>query len=485
MEKKIWPKFLMPALIAGCILLSGCAWGGGEGKIDESAQGKGSEEISAEEQALGEEEEAGEGQALTEAQAAEEGWAAEERQAEEGGQSTKFQGADGDFGSGEWPENIIKEQCFEVELDGWGKVTFVSASPVSGKGEAEFFLFKDGKKVYTFPGSRTPQPDEFVEVRAVSFTDYNKDGKKDVIVLASYRNGGSTRSVAEIFLQENADNMFYMDYPDIESYRVEAKSEAGPSFYRDGFLEEYLSAQQYADKISDISGTWTSYMDYVGRLNGFWDTEGQLELLAANRDKWMADVDYANDRYCFTIRDMDYDGQLAVIVANQGGTGNYTYSKFYELDREGNLNELETSFMEGDSQPDIIMDEMTVYNEFSAEGMRDYYIVYDDIKLSPDTYMLRVSSLSVQDDFVLETPLASKTTVYGENGSVISVVSVDCNGNTLTEEEFEDFPETYYGNMGCSRRIEDFFWMDVGSLAGKSDEEIVELLRRVYERRDG
>ena len=150
------------------------------------------------------------------------------------------------------------------------------------------------------------------------------------------------------------------------------------------------------------------------------------------------------------------------------------------MDRDGNLNELETSFTEGDSQPDIIEDEMTVYQIFSAGGMRDYYIVYDDIKLAPDTYMRRVSSLCMQNDFILETPLASQTTVYEENGSVIQVVSEDCNGNMLTEEEFENFPETYYGNMGCSKRVEAFCWMDVNSLAGKSDEEAVEVLREAY-----
>lgn len=464
MKRRIWIKFIILALMSGCILLSGCAWGGTEGEKDERAQEQDAEEVSGEGQA------AGEGQSV------------EANQAVGEGKSTGFPSGDENFGSGAWPENIIEEQSFEVELDGWGKVIFASASPLDGRGEPGFFLFKNGEKVYTFPENPTAKTDEFAEVSAVSFTDYNGDGKKDVIVLVSYRNGGDTWSEAEIFLQENSDNMFYMDYPDMESYRLEAKSEAGPSFYRDQFLEEYLSAQRYTEKISDITGTWASYMDYVGNLNGFWDTESQLELLAAGRDKWIADLDYADDRYCFTIRDMDYDGQLAVIVANQGGTGNYTYSRFYELDGEGNLKELETSFTEGDSQPDIIVDEMTVYNFFSAEGMRDYYIVYDDIKLAPDTYMRRVSSLCMQNDFILETPLASQTIVYGENGSAVQVVSEDCRGNMLTEEEFENFPEDYYGNMGCSKRVEAFCWMDVSSLAGKSDEEAVELLRRVYQR---
>ena len=141
-------KFLVLALVSGCVL-SGCAWGGAEEKQDEREQDI--EENSGEGQALGKEDVSGEGQTEGE------------------GQDTELSGRAS--GSNGWPENMIEEQSFEVELDGWGRAMFVSASPENGKGEPSFFLLKGGEKVYTFPEKAAQKSDEFVEVSAVSFTD--------------------------------------------------------------------------------------------------------------------------------------------------------------------------------------------------------------------------------------------------------------------------------------------------------------------------
>ncbi|MCM1153899.1 MAG: hypothetical protein NC314_00795 [Roseburia sp.] len=379
-------------------------------------------------------------------------------------------------------EGIIEEQSFEVELDDWGKVMFVSVAPAKTKGAPRFVLAKEGVVVYTFPESETPKTDEFAGVSAVSFTDYNSDGKKDVIVLVQYRNGTEEWSEADVFLQEYSDNMFYMDHPDLKSYRIEAPTENGPAFYKDSLLEEYLLTQRLTDTIASVTGTWAAYMDYVDGLHGYFSTEKQLELLAANRDIWDIPIEYADELCCFTVAGLSYDGCIELIVANYGGTGHYTYSRFYKIDQEGNLQELDTSFREGDSQPDIITEQMTVYSSFGySEGIRDYYLVYDEIRVSPDEYVYRSSSLCMQDDYILETPLARQTVTYeGEDWSP-HTVSEDCNYNVITEEEYESFPYVYYENMGFRKTTAYFRWIDMSELEGKSEAEVVELLRQAYE----
>ena len=59
----------------------------------------------------------------------------------------------------------------------------------------------------------------------VKFSDVNMDGKKDVLLLLQYCNDGDSWNMPVIFLQENPDNMMYLDYPNLESYKVEAKTE--------------------------------------------------------------------------------------------------------------------------------------------------------------------------------------------------------------------------------------------------------------------
>ena len=403
---------------------------------------------------------------------------------------TEFSGGEADSGeskddfseNGEPLEGIIQEQSFEVELDGWGTVTFLSIAPGNAAGAPRFALAKEGAVVYAFPEGSERKACDFVEVSAVSFADYNGDGKKDVIVLIAYRNGSDIWKEAEVFLQENSDNMFYLDYPDLESYRMDAPSEKGPAFYRDGLLEEYLLTQRLTDQVSLVMGTWTDYIDYVDSLRGYLSSDRQLMILAENRDSWAIPMEYANERYFFTIRDLNYDGRFELIVANQGGTGHYTTSRFYGIDEAGNLKELHTFFVEGDSQPDLIEEQMTVYRSFSPEGMRDHYIVYDEIKMAPDCYVYRISSLCMTDDYIMETPLATQTLTYEGEEYTAHTVSEDCNGNALTEEEFWNFADAYYSSMGLRKETVSLHWMDVNELVGKSDDEAAQLLRQAYSR---
>lgn len=378
-------------------------------------------------------------------------------------------------------EGMIPEQSFETELDGWGKIFFVSVMPQGESGAPEFMLIKNGETVYTFPETSKNPDGKFEAVSAVAFQDYNKDGKKDVIVLAEYGSGKNRRNEAMVFLQENSDNMFYLDHPELKGYKVDGKTETGPSFYRDTFLEEYLSRQKLTERMADLSDSWADYVDYADSLAGSFSTERQIKIFAENRAVWMEGMDYANDVFRFTVAGLSNDGRPVLIVSNQGGTGIYTYSNFYKIDKKGELQKLETSFQEGDSQPDIIRESMTVYSSFSTEGIKNHFIVYDLIKDSPGTYFERVSSLCVSDDFVLETPLASLQTVYEGEGYSAHITGEDCSGNALTKEEYENFADTYYGNMGLTKKMAAFKWIDVKTLEGMSDEEVEKLLTEAYE----
>ena len=386
-------------------------------------------------------------------------------------------------------EGLIEEQSFVTILDGWGEVVFASIAPTDDIGEPKFALVKGGEIVYRFPMAPDGNGDRFVEVSAVSFRDYNMDGKEDIIVLIGYGDGTDTWNSPRVFLQEDSDNMFYLDHPDLENYRLmgNAMSEdaasgdsvsgnTGAGFYRDTFLEEYLTAQGLTENMADILEAWPDYVEYADRSCGYGSSlERQMALFAQYKDVWAADVTYADESYCFTMRDLDYDGKVELIVANYGGTGHYTYSRFYKIYEQEQMKELER-----DSQPDIITDSVTVYNSFSLQGMRDYYIVYDQIKDSPDSYVYRVSSLCVVDDFVQETPLASQTVVYEGEDYTPRISSMDCNGNAVSEEEYENFPEKYYSSMGLTKREVSFIWTDVSRIIGMSSEEAELFLKETY-----
>lgn len=381
---------------------------------------------------------------------------------------------------GDLVEELIENQSFEVELDEWGEVFFAAALTDESK-QPRFMLLKNHEVVYTFPETSKSLDDKFLEVSAVAFRDYNGDGKKDVIVLITYTDGQEMWNEPQIFLQDNSDNMFYLDHPELEGYQVEGPTETGTAFYRDTFLEEFLRKEGMTDSVAALADSWVDYVDYADSLLGIFGAEQQIKLFAKNRETWTAGMDYANDIYCFTLADMSYDGKLTLITSNQGGTGAYTYSEFYQIEDKGELKKLETSFREGDSQPDMIEESMSVYCSFSVSGNKNHFIVHDMLKDSPANYVYRVSSLCIQDGFVLETPLASQMVVYEGEENSARITSEDCNGNELTEAEYENFADTYYSNMGLTKKTASFEWINISSLERASDEEAEEMLRRAYE----
>lgn len=86
----------------------------------------------------------------------------------------------------------IEDQCFSLNLNGFGEVEFVSCKPnqeTSPLQDVTFELWKGGTRSYIFPGvtaGNLRMVDSFVNIDAVSFKDYNFDGYLDVIVICTY-----------------------------------------------------------------------------------------------------------------------------------------------------------------------------------------------------------------------------------------------------------------------------------------------------------
>lgn len=105
----------------------------------------------------------------------------------------------------------IEEQSFDVELENWGQVKFISGYYlVNELPEVHFYLTDSiGNMVYDFPDSLFNEW-IFYEVSAISFKDMNHDGRKDIIIIISYMFGHGEHaaeefSVARVFFQEGTE----------------------------------------------------------------------------------------------------------------------------------------------------------------------------------------------------------------------------------------------------------------------------------------
>ena len=117
-------------------------------------------------------------------------------------------------------------------------------------------IIKNDEIFYTLYQDNETHSDIYEQVSGVKFTDYNMDGKKDILILVEYSHGENHWNQPLIFLQENADNMVYLDYPDLENYKLKGDTIDGISFYRDTFLEEYHNyAENYFSGKESVKNT--------------------------------------------------------------------------------------------------------------------------------------------------------------------------------------------------------------------------------------
>lgn len=116
----------------------------------------------------------------------------------------------------------IQEQSFDVYLDDWGEVTFVSCKPSPDELKdwkaASFYLIRDEQILYKFPyrfenNSSMGYIGLFDSVGAVSFQDVNNDKKDDVIIITYYVSGaGPTGMVPRpsVTIYLAGENEFYL-----------------------------------------------------------------------------------------------------------------------------------------------------------------------------------------------------------------------------------------------------------------------------------
>lgn len=115
---------------------------------------------------------------------------------------------------------ILEEQSFQVKLNDWGEVRFVSYEPDhTGENPLEdvtFYLLRGEEILYQFPYIGTEDTSDYgmyYDVKFVMFTDTNADGKEDVVIGAEYMTGaGPQGAIPHVVVR------IYEDYGDYFTY---------------------------------------------------------------------------------------------------------------------------------------------------------------------------------------------------------------------------------------------------------------------------
>jgi len=115
-------------------------------------------------------------------------------------------------------ERIIEEQSFQVELNDWGEVRFVSYKPDPSErdlhGDVTFYLLKDKEILYQFPyigEGHSSGYGHYWDVKFVMFMDTNADGKEDIVIGPEYMTGAGPQGAiphTEVRIYEDCGNHF-------------------------------------------------------------------------------------------------------------------------------------------------------------------------------------------------------------------------------------------------------------------------------------
>ena len=193
------------------------------------------------------------------------------------------------------------------------------------------------------------------------------------------------------------------------------------------------------------------------------DVKKQLTIIAENKDMWTTELEYADEVYRYAISDLDHNGRYEVIVSNMGGTGLYTYSRFFEVNEtQDGLVECTSDFMEGDSQPDIIVEKVDTYVDANGEF---HYAFYDVLRNGVAESYENVRELMLRDGEIITKYIASKATIY--EGECATITCNDGDGNTITEEAYETIVDNYFGD--CEKEVTNLGWQDVRQLPDEVD----------------
>ncbi|MDO5424192.1 MAG: hypothetical protein Q4F41_10735 [Eubacteriales bacterium] len=340
----------------------------------------------------------------------------------------------------------ITDQSFDVELDEWGAVTFASFLPEDeDNADVSFKLQKDGSVVYEFPGvteENTRPGQEFVQVSAVSFQDYNADARTDILLLIEYAS------------QDTPDERF-------TEVRLYTQPSGSQEFALDSGLSEYLTENGYNDYIANVMNGIAEYRQTYSETELAASAERelteeemqQLQLIAENIDLWIDQETYSA-AWQYAVTDLDQNERLEVIASSMQGTGLFTYSTYFEVNETfDGLKAVERSLAEGESEADILVQTVPVYYD-AATGLYSY--VYEDLIRNgyAENYENKWA-LTLSDGQLQETTLAFCSTIYQDETPTITYQNAD--GEEISEEAYEAIADTVFADL--EKKTASFTWL--------------------------
>lgn len=150
--------------------------------------------------------------------------------------------------------NMVSDQSFDLSLNDWGSVTFVSCMPdpdadADPLTDASFYLKRDGELLYRFPyvaENNVREAGLCENISFVFFADSNEDLRDDAIIGVQYISGADLQGMipyTEVRIYEDSGNSSFA-YNGTLSHEINTNLPAeATAEYVKSFLANYLSGR--------------------------------------------------------------------------------------------------------------------------------------------------------------------------------------------------------------------------------------------------
>ncbi|WP_026662360.1 hypothetical protein [Butyrivibrio proteoclasticus] len=330
---------------------------------------------------------------------------------------------------------IIEDQSFDIQLNEWGNVRFVSCRPDKDKcpnADASFYLMNHEQVIYKMPSVYENDIRDwglFEDISFVAFKDINEDKKDEVIVGVQYITGAGAQGM-------------------IPRTEVRIFEDKGGSFEYSKDISEYITDLIPEDgTINDVYDKIKLYYSTFGKSTSLYDDsiDSQIQVIVKNRDVWKITYEdpsgpVTSPFSCYYITDYDHNGRLEITASECQGTGIYTSTSIYEVNSD--FNGIELIDDNGDA-PEVEYKKIKV---FYNEANQTYMYIGTNHGKSGALWGGNIKCALCLENGVIhyDKIAAEEYQPKGEDSDELVFSYTDNTGATITKEQFETAEDELY-----------------------------------------
>lgn len=362
------------------------------------------------------------------------------------------------------PVERIEEQCFTINLNGFGEVQFVSYAPRTREGSFQDVIFelqKNQAVIYTFPGIEegyTRSNKIFAQVDAVAFVDYDKDGYQDVIAICSY------------LQEEDGENAVLS--PEVRIYKgteydFQYLSQVSLALNSEGYNKEIA---QVREKIELAQVDISALEENVRK---------QLEVFAETRQEWLF-YEMGPSVCGYAVCDLNQDGILELVAQTTQGTGMYSENHFYQMNSTGDgIVEIPQEYYSNEAELDIGISSISSF-AYKDKVTGVIYYPANDITKNGYAETLQAEGVYYLKDNCVYSLIYRMKHILANNDGIIEETYYDAEGNEINKETWEQLLEDFFQEKEAWKSTIDWTNMYPEDYEAASYQEILRILVENY-----